>query len=274
MKKLILISTLLLAVTTLSACSSSSNQNGAAKSNSSVAASSSNSSRSSITNSIDKSKDSSDDVVVTDISSWQHPTKQIFDNDSIKIDKVELKENKTYPIFHVEFNKNLDSENRNYYLSLIKNVAAANSFWSYEIKDDNKDIDIKVNCENNKKLSSIEYNKDVNYFSSAVAESSSNNGDEYVEYLENNVSEVGSFVKTLSNKKDVKPLVYVESYPDPSAADTYKKDYYIIYVGEGHSDHSVNTYRFAINKDTKQILYFDTVKNAYITLEEWRNSRK
>lgn len=282
MKRVILAVTLIISAVTFSACGNGSQSNKtvstAPKETKAVVSTNKNdnTNTTTATNNNTKNTDSDsskEDTIITDINSWNHPAKKIFNDNSIKINKVELKENNKYPIFYVSLSRDLDAQSKTYYLRLIKKVAAANSYWNYEIKDENKGEDIKVSCENNAKLQNIEYNKNNNYFAASDVKNAANE-DEYINYLKDNVPEVKSFVSTLTGNKNAKPILYVDRYPDSSATDKFKRDYYDIYVGEELSDHTTNTYRFGINKDTKEILYYDSNKNTYISLEEWRNSRK
>lgn len=271
MKRAILILTLLIATVTFSACGSNSINTGSSTNKSQVSASKSTKLAASTKEASNSENDSN---VITDIDNWSHPVKEIFNAESIKINKVELKDNKTYAIFYVSLNKDLNNENKSYYLNILQKIASANSYWDYEIKDENKDIDIKVKCSKDKKsIESIEYNKDSNYFSTLTT-SNAINKDELIDYLKQSVTEVSSFVEALSKNKNVKPIIYIERSPNASSSNTYLRDYYVIYVGEQHSDHNVNTYRFAINKNNKEILYYDTTKDKYETLDEWRNGRK
>lgn len=271
MKKAVLILTLLIATVTFSACGGNSTNTG---SSSNKTQSSSKKSTKLATSAKETPNSENDSNVITDIDNWSHPVKAIFNAEDIKINKVEFKDNKTYATFYVNLSKDLNSENKSYYLNILQKIASANSYWDYEIKDENKDIDIKVKCNKDKKsIESIDYNKDSNYFAASTT-SNAINKDELIDYLKQNVTEVSSFVATLSKNKNVKPILYVERSPKESSSNTYLRDYYVIYVGEQHSDHNVNTYRFAINKNNKEILYYDTTKNKYETLDEWRNGRK
>lgn len=271
MKRAILILTLLIATVTFSACGNNSTNTGSSTNKNQA---SSSKSTKLATSAKEASSSENDSNVITDIDNWSHPVKGIFNSEGIKINKVELKDNKTYAIFHVSLNKDLNNENKSYYLNTLQKIASANSYWNYEMKDENKDVDIKVKCNKDKKsIESIDYNKDSNYFSTSTT-SNAINKDELIDYLKQNVTEVSSFVDTLSKNKNVKPILYIERSPNASASNTYLRDYYVIYVGEQHSDHNVNTYRFAINKNNKEILYYDTTKNKYETLDEWRNGRK
>ncbi|MDF2505689.1 hypothetical protein [Clostridium sp.] len=226
---------------------------------------------------IDSPKYSNDNLnTIVDIDEWNHPVKYVFKNANIQVKKVEFKNNKTYPIFYVSLSKNIDTNNKTYYKNLIKQIATANGYWDYEIIDTNKNLDIKVICDKSKKdLKQIIYNKDNSYFAESQEDKNESNSKdkEFIDYITNNVSEVKSFVDSLKNNNNAKGIVYVERYPDKNSTNIYIRDYYGLYVGEEHSDHNVNIYRFAINKDNKQILYYDVVNDKYESLSEWRKSR-
>lgn len=213
--------------------------------------------------------------VITDINSWNHPVKYVFKNANIDIQKVGFKNDKTYPIFYVSLTKNLDDENKIYYKNLVNQIATANGYWDYEIIDENKNIDIKVVCDrNNRTVTGVTNNGSSNYFTVTDTNDVKNTDDQITEYLKDNVSEVKSFIQALEgNNSGVKAIVYVEREPDPNSNNVYLKNYYGIYVGESHQDHNVNVYRFAINKDTKEILYYDVVNDKYESLSDWRKSK-
>lgn len=213
---------------------------------------------------------------ISDISVWNHPVKYVFKNANIQIEKVDFKNNKTYPIFYVDLTKNIDSNNETYYKNLIKQLATANGYWDYEIIDAKKDVDIKVICDKSKgTVKQILYNKDNNYFAESQNDKNNinNTDNELINYLINNVSEVKSFMDSLKNNSNAKGIVYVERYPDKNSSNVYIRDYYGLYVGEEHTDHNVNIYRFAINKNTKEILYYDVVNDKYESISDWRKNK-
>ena len=213
---------------------------------------------------------------ITDINAWNHPVKYVFKNANIQVEKVDFKNNKTYPIFYVNLTKNIDSDNKIYYTNLINQVATANGYWDYEIIDTQKNVNIKVVCDRSTRtVKQIVYNKDNNYFIESQSDKNdiSNTDNELTNYLIDNVSEVKSFIDSLKNNKNAKGIVYVERYPDKNSSNIYIRDYYGLYVGEQHSDHNVNIYRFAINKDTKEILHYDVVSDKYESLSDWRKNR-
>ncbi|KHD34905.1 hypothetical protein NL50_15740 [Clostridium acetobutylicum] len=281
MKKMVLISLAAASLITLSACTAKSNNSSTSSSNSAsnkTKASSKNASSSSSNSKLKSegtstSTTSNGDYVISNISSWNHPVKNIFEREAIKINKVVLQNNKTYPVFYVTLSKELNAENKAYYTKLMKEIALANGYWDYEVIDSSKGADIKVKCKNKNAIESITYNKDSSYFTVSSAQVLSKE-QELVNYLTSNVSEVKSFVDVHANNTTSKASIYVERYPDETSTNTYEKSYYIIYVGEAFSDHTVNTYRFAINKDTNEILYYDTANDKYETLTEWRSNKK
>lgn len=253
MKKMVLISLAAASLITLSACTAKSNNSSTSSSNSAsnktkassknTSSSSGNSKLKSEGTSTNTNTTSNGDYVISDVSSWNHPVKNIFGREAIKINKVVLQNNKTYPVFYVTLSKELNAENKAYYTKLMKEIALANGYWDYEVIDSSKGADIKVKCKNKNAIESITYNKDSNYFTVSSAQVLSKE-QELVNYLTSNVSEVKSFVDVHANNTTSKASIYVERYPDETSTNTYEKSYYIIYVGEAFSDHTVNTYRY------------------------------
>lgn len=280
MKKIVLIIMLSSSILVISACNKNVSGNNLTTSNTvnSVNTVSNNSSEnnSEEINSPKGNNTNMNSNTITDINSWDHPVKYVFRNANIQVEKVDFKNDKTYPIFYVILTKNIEAENKMYYTNLINQVATANGYWDYEINDTQKNVDIKVVCDRStRNVKQIIYNKDSNYFVQSESDKSSidNTDNELSNYLINNVSEVKSFVDSLKNNENAKGIVYVERYPDKNSSNIYIRDYYGLYVGEEHSDHNVNIYRFAINKDTKDILYYDVVNDKYESLSDWRKNR-
>ncbi|PJI08140.1 MULTISPECIES: hypothetical protein [Clostridium] len=281
MKKTALISIIVVSVLALSACTSNTaNKNTSTSSGKKEAATKSTNNTNTSNKTSDSklkspsiSENSNGDYIITDVSSWSHPAKTIFNREGIKINKVVLKDNKTYPVFYVTLNKDLNSSNKDYYTKLMKDIALANGYWDYEIIDESRGADIKVTCKDKKYVDKISYNKDANYFTEESTQSLSKE-QQLVNYLINNVSEVKSFVNVHANSTVSKASVYVERYPNAASSNQYERDYYIIYVGESYPDHAVNTYRFAVNSAMTQILYYDTANDKYETLSDWRSQSK
>ncbi|MBO9610291.1 MAG: hypothetical protein J7639_30305 [Paenibacillaceae bacterium] len=73
------------------------------------------------------SHDNNEDIVrtITDIKKWQHPVKKILDTAG-RLEKVEFKDNETYPIFYVDF---IQTPNYTFYTEL----AEANGYWNFSV---------------------------------------------------------------------------------------------------------------------------------------------
>lgn len=292
MKKVILSVLLASVVISVSACgsktTSSNNQNAVNKSATNTSTNAANNiasenKSSNNTNEVDSPKSninetstssSEDSNTITDINSWNHPVKYVFKNAGIQVTKVDFKNNKTYPIFYVKLVKDLNNNYKIYYNNLIKQVATANGYWDYEIIDNAKNVDIKVTCNRgNRTIKQALYNGKSSYFQNSKVNNTESVDNEMINYLKDNVSEVKSFMDVLSKSQSPKGIIYVEREPDSNSNDIYVKNYYLLYVGESYTDHNVNIYRFAINKDTKEILYYDVTDNKYESLSDWRKNK-
>jgi len=83
----------------------------------------------------------------------------------------------------------------------------------------------------------------------------------------------GPYIEGLS-KGEAHAMIMNRSCPDPNAKDTIDRDYYEMYVGEDHDDHTVRIYGIFINKDLKHILVYDAVDDSYTPLEKVRQTKK
>ena len=73
--------------------------------------------------------------VISNISQWQHPVKDILQRHKVTIYKVELY-NKTYPIFYVRFPYDPRlGHNDKYFKPLYYETLKANGFWNYAFID-------------------------------------------------------------------------------------------------------------------------------------------
>lgn len=98
----------------------------------------------------------------------------------------------------------------------------------------------------------------------------------YIEYVMNKVPEIDKWGKEIekNSKGSAHVVVYIENQPNKNGSDKYMRDYYTLYVGEAHTDHTVNICRFLVHKDTKEILAYDVISNKYLTLQEWRKTQQ
>lgn len=226
-------------------------------------------------------------TTISDIDKWDSTVKNVLKNNNIKFVKVDLKNNNTYSIIYVEFPYNIDGDHKNNFRQLIKDIAEANGYGDFKLEDDTKAIFLEVTCDKDKKMVKEVSGGPQGYFDDLYPSQNGNtsnnqnttpstSNEDILTYLRKNVPEIDSLAKSLSEKSGgtVKLSIYIERKPNSASSDIHLRDYYGVYVGESHPDHSVNIYRFAVQKDNKEILYYDVAQDKYMTLAEWRNQKK
>lgn len=92
--------------------------------------------------------------VITDIANWNHPVKDVLNKYNIRIMKIELLNNKQYPIFNVEFDPvyRLDTQGAKYFDTLLKSIASANGYWNFKVVDDKNKFVFDVECNKEKRM--------------------------------------------------------------------------------------------------------------------------
>jgi hypothetical protein len=88
------------------------------------------------------------DCTTVNLETWRHPTKTVFEKFKINLEKVELCNNKVYPIF--SFSAQYDPRLRatdSFFLKLYSNLATANGWWSYALVDTLDDLVIFVDLD-------------------------------------------------------------------------------------------------------------------------------
>lgn len=98
--------------------------------------------------------------VISDITKWNHPTKKVFIDNGFKVEKVELINEKKFPIFYIKA-ENKEAEYI-YNEEFIKEVAKANGYWSFKIVEGEKFADVTINKE--KRIDNIETDKEKYQF--------------------------------------------------------------------------------------------------------------
>ncbi len=78
-------------------------------------------------------------TVITDIATWSHPTKDVFNKYHLRLTKVELMWNKTFPVFHVtDFGADPGAgPSSPYFTSLEMDLLKANGYNAFKIVEDN-----------------------------------------------------------------------------------------------------------------------------------------
>jgi hypothetical protein len=84
-------------------------------------------------------------TVITDVSSWRHPVKDVFRKHKVLLRKVELLRNKKYPVFYVDLPYDPQtSASRSFYHQLYLELLEANGPWDYALQSDHDHIRIEI----------------------------------------------------------------------------------------------------------------------------------
>jgi hypothetical protein len=219
-------------------------------------------------------------VVISDIASWEHPVKDILVGKNIKVLKVELLRNKTYPIFYLEIAPiyEFNSQFAEYFDILLHEIAKANGYWDFRVVDVKKGLKFEVECDKkNKLINDIIANgkrgllKEMIDYNETVVK----NFELAMDYLEKNVPEIAEFrerVRRASNG-EVKVIMRLDGVPDKYSDDEYH-EYYCIYVGEDHPDHIVRWNTFYVSLNLSKILVDDLFSGNIISVEQWRKTNR
>jgi len=102
-----------------------------------------------------------------------------------------------------------------------------------------------------------------------------NNINGIMDYLNRNVPEIAEFREQIEKNSEgkISVIMRVDDVPDNNSKSEYK-DFYDIYVGENHPNHTVRWNSFYVHKDLNKILVSDIVTGEVITLEKWRDLKK
>jgi hypothetical protein len=221
------------------------------------------------------SNNSDHKVLISDISSWNHPVKDVFNNYNIKICKIELLNNKKFPVFYIEFDPvyKLESQNAKYFDVLLKKVASANGYWNFKVIDEKNKIVFNVECDKGKKsVTGIICNGKKDLLKEMLDYNIEILSNEYkvIEYLTKTVPEITQLKEKISKDSDgtVKLIFRMDGVPD-KYSDSQYKDFYCIYVGENHLDNTVRWNSFYVDKELNRIMV-EGFAGELITLAQWR----
>jgi hypothetical protein len=87
-----------------------------------------------------------DDVtVITNVREWRHPVQEVFKKYKVTLYKVELHQNKTFPVFDVRlpYDPWLGHNDR-FFKPLYYDTLKANGFWSYAFVDRESGVKIVI----------------------------------------------------------------------------------------------------------------------------------
>lgn len=84
-------------------------------------------------------------TVITDIHKWRHPVKTIFKKYQVKLYKLELYRNKTYPVFYVRLPYDPHfAHNDRFFTPFYHETLKANGFWDYALVDQQANVKIAI----------------------------------------------------------------------------------------------------------------------------------
>ncbi len=210
---------------------------------------------------------------IGNINSWKHGTKDVMEKYDIKIEKVELYDDKIYPIFYVQF-ADVDKMNSKWGFKVLEEVLKANGYWNYAIIDKQKNVYFEVI--GNKSMKTIEK---ILYNNTEISSI------EKVQVMEEKVlnvifelTEVKDYLNGIDkynkkNNKNVKLVTLIQSTPNSKSTNVLDKNYYCVYVGESHETHDVRWNTFYVNKNLTEIL-IDDIDEGIVTLKNWRMLKK
>lgn len=148
-------------------------------------------------------------------------------------------------------------------------ILTINSILTGCTSEVNKSVPLKEADQN-----SVNVQNDLNrnnQGSSLEEKSKENNTQSVIDYLGKTVPEISDFgeqIKKNSNGK-VSLIMRIDKEPNNDSDDQYR-EYYLIYVGENHPDHTVRWNSFYVHKDLNEVLVYDVLTDSAISLEKWR----
>lgn len=164
-----------------------------------------------------------DNLVISDIANWEHPTKKVFADNGIAIKKIILKKEKTYPEFYVELPNNDKVKDISLFEGILRNIAKENGFWDYKLIDESLSVEIEVFCDKpSTSVSNIQYKNKDKYFKTI------NSG---LERIKINLSDVDMIIKNTLEPLPKNYVVDCESIEDMEG-----KLYYVLHEYESVVD--------------------------------------
>jgi len=98
---------------------------------------------------------------ISDISKWQHPVRQVLLKNKVILSKVELRNNKQFPVFFVTLPlAKGNTSTTDYFNHIFLEILKANGYWSYELYESGEDFIILVSWDKDKKQIKVDY-KDI-----------------------------------------------------------------------------------------------------------------
>jgi hypothetical protein len=87
-----------------------------------------------------------------DLTHWSHPTFGVLKKATAKVTRVELCNDRKYPIFTVEFKYDPRGQTDSYFYPLFQNVAKANGYWPFSFVDATDAVILNVGVDGKRRL--------------------------------------------------------------------------------------------------------------------------
>jgi hypothetical protein len=95
---------------------------------------------------------------ISDISAWKHPVHEVLAKHNVGLAKVELHDNKRFPVFFVKFPYDPQSSAASgYFHKLYLDVLEANGFWEYAFNDEIDGLLITIHWDKKSKKMTIDH---------------------------------------------------------------------------------------------------------------------
>lgn len=216
--------------------------------------------------------------VEVDISKLNPELKKVLDEEYITVLKLEMI-NDTNPVMYVDFtyHYDLDTAGVPQIENIMEKLAKANNYISFQIIDESKALNLKVECDKDtKKINDIYVNGNKNLFKEIkdYGNEISNKRELAMEYLKQQVPEINAFEEQIKSKSNGKSSLEMRVLISPDKySNRVNKDYYQIYVAENSSKLSVKWNIFYVNEELNKIMVEDFSTENMISLEQWREGK-
>ena len=205
---------------------------------------------------------SANSTSITDIDNWNHPVKSVFLSYGINVTKVELLNNRTYPIFYCNFPTFSGLQEKEIFKKMLKDTLIANGYWSYKLVSNLFEVEIEGNPRD-KKFIKITYKNIDNYFKEfAKADNIKINYEQAKKLMIKHFGPEVQKVGLEADNYEVSIVNYIENI-----AEYNNKFYYTIHTLESHYDHST-TLGWALIDAYDGSIYYNRLDNVGIPVDE------
>ncbi len=192
-----------------------------------------------------------DNTTITDINHWDHPVKAIFTGYGIRLTKVELINNKTYPIFYCNFPGSSGLQEKETFEKMVKDTLKANGYWSYKLVCNLFEVEVKGNPKD-KQYIEVSYQNIDKYFKQfAKADNLKINYEQAKRIM---IKQFGPEAHKTGLIEEGHYEVTIVNFID-SIVEYNNKYYYSVHSLESHYDHSATLGWALIDADDGGVYY-------------------